>query len=242
MSEEAKSPLDSLTPLHISVPHPCPYLPNRESTSLFQLTKSLPPATYQRLMDSGFRRSGQMVYRPICTTCTECRPIRVPVATFEPSRSQWRAVKRNRHVDVEIDAPYPTDEKWRVYKAYLDFQHDESMAQDREDFERFLYRSPTTTLEMTYRLNGRVVGVGIVDLCPNCLSSVYFYFDPSEARRSLGVFSAVREIEECARRGLPYWYAGYFIRECQRMNYKAQYRPYELLGTDGVWKPAATSN
>ncbi len=44
------------------------------------------------------------------------------------------------------------------------------------------------------------------------------------------------EIEACQKAGLAYWYAGFFIRGCEKMNYKADYRPYELLGADGVWR------
>ncbi|MCA9255484.1 MAG: hypothetical protein KDA33_07590, partial [Phycisphaerales bacterium] len=48
--------------------------------------------------------------------------------------------------------------------------------------------------------------------------------------------SAIREIAECGERGLPFWYAGFYIRDCHRMSYKAAYRPFELLGPDGVWR------
>jgi arginyl-tRNA--protein-N-Asp/Glu arginylyltransferase len=67
---------------------------------------------------------------------------------------------------------------------------------------------------------------------------VYFYFDPAESWRSLGVFGALCEIEECRRRGLPYWYIGLYIRDCPKMNYKIDYRPCELLGSDGTWSAA----
>ena len=137
---------------------------------------------------------------------------------------------------MSIESPRSTDEKWSMYVAYLQYQHDGKMGERREDFERFLYESPTETIELEFRVEGRLVGVSLVDACPNCWSSVYFYFDPAEARRSLGVFSSVREIEACRDQGLPFWYAGFYIRDCKRMNYKAAYRPFELLGADGVWR------
>lgn len=169
-------------------------------------------------------------------------PIRVPVQDFAASRSQRRVLRRNEDIRVTIDAPQANDEKWRLYRAYRCWQHDDPECDEREDFEEFLYRSPleesgrTRTLEMSYWIGERLAAVGIVDACPSALSSVYVYFDPIHAQRSLGVFSALREIEECRRRGLAYWYIGYYVRECRRMNYKAQYRPYELLGADGVWR------
>ena len=223
-------------PLHRDLPHPCPYLPGLLAQDEITLASHLDGRMYEMLMNRRFRRSGRVVYRPVCRGCRQCVALRVPVASFRPSRSQRRVRRRNRDVSVEIGRPACSDEKWRIYSAYLRYQHDGTMSDRREDFEQFLYDSPTDTLEMVYRVGRRVVGVGIVDRCPGCLSSVYFYFDPAEARRSLGIYSMLTEIEVCGRWGLPYWYAGYYVRDCKRMNYKANFRPHELLGSDGVWR------
>jgi arginine-tRNA-protein transferase len=137
---------------------------------------------------------------------------------------------------VEVGLPQASDEKWRVYADYLARRHDGTMSAKREHFEEFLYEPATETLEMVYRLDSRIIGVGILDVCPAGLSSVYFYFAPGESRRGLGTFGALREIEECRCRGLPYWYAGFYIRDCRRMSYKAGFRPHELLGADRVWR------
>ncbi|MFQ5502811.1 MAG: arginyltransferase [Phycisphaerae bacterium] len=215
--------------------HECPYLPGRIAEDEFIVSSELKPSDYEHLMDQGFRRSGRIVYRPICDGCRECVPLRVPVDRFSPSRSQRRAWRRNQDLQIEIGPPRSTDEKWRIFTDYLAYQHDDAMSDEREGFDAFLYDSATETVEFVYRSVGHVVGVGIVDVCPNCLSSVFFYFDPAEARRSLGVYSALYEIEMCRAWGRSYWYAGFYVRDCRRMNYKADYRPYELLGPGGVW-------
>ncbi len=221
--------------VHRGPPHDCPYLPDRKAQNAYILSTSLPPEEYQGLMDRGYRRSGLVVYRPICTGCRECVPIRIPVAEFTPSRSQRRILRRNSDVQVRLGAPTITEEKHRLFVAYLRDQHDGSMSEEMASFEEFLYFSPTDTLEMTYFIDDRLVAVGIVDVCPEALSSVYFFFDPDFGRRSLGIFGGLCEIEECRRRGLIYWYLGYYIRDCGRMNYKAQFRPFELLVSPGRW-------
>ena len=75
---------------------------------------------------------------------------------------------------------------------------DTSAAEDdrRAAFEAFLYDSPTGTIEFEYRLPaGRLIAVGICDLTPRSLSSVYFFFDPDESRRrGLGTYGALHEI------------------------------------------------
>lgn len=224
-------------PLYRGDPHPCSYLPGRTAQSVYAFPQRLAGVSYEQLMNDGFRRSGRLVYRPTCQGCRECVPIRVPVAEFRPSRSQRKAWNRNQDVELELGEPECTDEKWEVYVAYLRQQHDKQMSGEREEFENFLYTTCTDTIEMVYRVEGRFVGAGILDVAPQCLSSVYFYFDPTEARRSLGVFSALCEIEACRRLNLPWWYIGFFIRDCEQMNYKANYRPYELL-RNGKWQRA----
>ncbi len=216
--------------------HDCPYLPGRKAAELVVVSPGVDAAMYQRLMNRGFRRSGLMVYRPDCPGCAECVPIRVPVARFMLSRSQRRVQRRNRDVAVEFGEPVCDDERYRLFKRYQTYQHDGRMIGSRADYERFLCETTVSSLEMTYRLDGRLVGVGIADVCPDCLSSVYFYFDPDHARRSLGVFSGLCEIEECRRRRLPFWYVGYFIAGCAKMDYKTRYRPHELLEPDGTWR------
>jgi arginine-tRNA-protein transferase len=215
--------------------HPCPYLPGRTAENLYALVSSIDPGGYQALLAAGYRRSGIILYRPDCPGCRECRPIRVPVARFRPSRSQRRVARRNADLEVRTGRPRFTTEKFLLYSEYVRHRHDRDAADDPGDLHRFLYSSPVRSLEMEYRLGGRLVAVGMVDVASAGLSAVYFFFDPAESRRSLGIFGGLCEIAECARRGLPHWYLGYYIPACRKMNYKAQFRPFELLGPDGAW-------
>lgn len=221
--------------------HACPYLPGRTAREQVCPFVVRDVADFEWLLARGFRRSGNIVYRPACPDCAECIPTRVLAAEFAPSRSQRRALRRNADVRVEIAAPVGDDERWSIYQAYTRAVHGRD-DDDREGFESTLYHSPIETVEFSYRVGRRLIGAGLVDVLPGSLSSVYFYYDPSESRRSLGVFSALCEIAECLRRGLPHWYIGYYIRDCAAMNYKHQYRPYETLGVDGIWRQPASAS
>ena len=61
----------------------------------------LTPEGFDALLAEGDRRSGPLLYRPNCPSCTACEAIRVPVARFEPTRSQRRAVKKNPDIRIE---------------------------------------------------------------------------------------------------------------------------------------------
>jgi leucyl-tRNA---protein transferase len=94
------------------------------------------------------------------------------------------------------------------------------------------------TIEFAYRdAAGKLLGVGLCDVCDESLSTVYFYHDPAESRRGIGTYSALYEIEHARRLGIPYYYLGFWIAACGKMNYKATFRPSEVLHPDGVWRP-----
>lgn len=58
--------LDSALELYITAVHPCPYLPERQAMNLLVNPHSLiSNAEYGHLLDRGFRRSGNEVYRPV---------------------------------------------------------------------------------------------------------------------------------------------------------------------------------
>ena len=215
------------------------YLPPRQATDEAYWAWTLQPSRYQQLMDLGFRRSGLVVYRPRCEGCNACQPMRVPVAEFRPSKSQRRVLKRNIDVKMELSEPRLTPEKVDLYQRYLAAQHQGTPQDGGEASMRdFLYTSCTATLEACYRdARGALLGVTILDLCRESLSSVYHFFEPREAKRSLGVYSILAEIELCRAKDLPWFYLGYWIKGCPTMEYKASYQPFELL-VDGVWKRA----
>lgn len=228
------SPVD--VPLVELPEHPCPYLTDRVAKNRALLADGMPAEMYRRFMDAGFRRSGRIVYQPICATCRACVPIRVPVATFAPTKSQRRCARRNADLAVTVARPEPTAEKFELYRRYVAERHREQDA-SIESFIEFLYTSPIDTIELTYRAHdGRLLAVGLCDVSASSLSSVYFYFDPSESRRGLGTFGVLTEIEHAGSCGIPYYYLGYWIEGCRAMRYKKDFVPSELLHPDGVWR------
>jgi leucyl-tRNA---protein transferase len=217
--------------------HPCSYLPGRAARFRVLWAQNMPGEVYHGFMDAGFRRSGRLIYQPICTGCRACLPIRVPVEGFRPSKSQRRCSRLNSDLTVEVAPPEATAEKFDLYARYVAQWHG-GEADSSDNFEAFLYESPVPTLEFTYRNNeGDLLAVGICDTSPRALSSVYFYFDPASAERGLGTYGALYEIEFAKRAGIPYYYLGYWIDGCRAMEYKVAFRPYELLHPDNLWRP-----
>lgn len=222
--------------LSTSQPHDCPYLPNRIARSKgFRVAEPMDGAIYQALMDQGFRRSGDIFYKPACPECDACIQYRVLVNKFSPSRSKRRNWRINGDIRLEIGTGQSSDAKHALFCRYLDYQHDGTMSDDRGSFDRFLYDAPVPGVEFCYYLGRKLVGVSLADRCPTALSSVYMYFDPDYASRGLGTHSILREIEYCREIKVPYYYLGYYVCGSRKMAYKAHFRPGEILTAAGRW-------
>lgn len=220
----------------LDLPRHCSYLPNRLSRNLGFQPGHLTPGLYQMLMEQNFRRSGQLIYRPQCDDCNQCRAIRIPADAFRPDRSQRRCRQRNMDLEIRCRRPEPTADKHALYARYLAAQHDGQMNADWDAFTGFLYDSPITTRELEYRKNGTVVSVSLIDLEPEAVSAVYCYYDPRLRHRALGTFNILATIALAALNHLPWVYLGYHIADCPSMNYKARFRPCEVRMPDGQWQ------
>lgn len=224
--------------LEPSSPSPCPYLAGRDSRLVALRPNRLTPRLYELFLELNFRRLNDLVYRPQCDGCRECRQLRVDVDRFRPSRSQRRCLKRNAAVVAETAKPLPTEEKHALYSRYLSTRHDGKMSGSWEEFLGFLHAAPAFTEEVLFRAGSRLVGVGIYDATPQALSAVYFYFDPELEWRSPGTLNVLWLVEEARRRALPWLYLGYYVAGSSRMAYKGGFRPHELLADGGGWRRA----
>lgn len=216
--------------------HSCPYLSGQTARSRALYAESMSAEIYHEFMDANFRRSGKIVYQPICPRCRECRQIRIPTAAFRPSKSQRRCQRQNADLIVELGQPIAEQERFDLYRRYVCQWHGAAEPSWIE-YEHFLCESPVDSIEITYRDgSGRLLGVGICDICERSLSSVYFYFDPAEARRRLGTFSILREIQLARELRIPMYYLGFWVQSSPSMNYKADFGPAQALDADGVWR------
>jgi arginine-tRNA-protein transferase len=224
--------------LLLGAEHTCSYLKGRLARSVFvdpQL--ALDAARYGALLDLGFRRSGNYVYRPACGACQECRPARVPVAAFAPDRAQRRCGRDHADLRCAVERELD-DEHYALYRRYLLSRHPGGGMDpdDREAFHGFLSSSWGRSEILAARAaRGRLLAGGVVDRVPRGLSAVYTWFDPAEERRGLGTWMILAEIERARSLGLTYLYLGYWVPGSTTMDYKRRFQPLEVLGAEG-WK------
>ena len=98
-----------------------------------------------------------------------------------------------------------------------------------EQYKAFLTSEWGSTRYLEFRLKGELIGVSVCDHLDDGLSAVYTFYDAALNERSLGKFAILAQIQKAKQLGLSYVYLGYWIKQCDKMNYKTDYRPLELL-------------
>lgn len=222
-------------------PHPCSYLPDEEATTLFiDPEADVDVALYSRLSEYGFRRSGQHLYRPRCGSCQACIPMRIPVEHFQLNRRQKRCWKRNSDIEASVLTSVDTDEHYQLYDDYIRQRHADGdmFPPSRQQYRDFLSAQWGSTRYVEFRHQGRLIAVAVSDKLDHGLSAIYTFYDAKESARSLGMYAILYQIEWARELGLDQVYLGYWIKQCQKMRYKSDYRPFQLF-INNTWVTAS---
>jgi arginyl-tRNA--protein-N-Asp/Glu arginylyltransferase len=191
------------------------------------------PEELDHLLARGWRRFGPAYFRPRCQACSECVPLRIPVADFEASRSQRRVWRSATGFGLRIGRPQVDERRLDLYRRWHAMQSasrgwpDEEISPD-EYAHQFAFPHPSVR-EFAYYDQDRLIAVGIVDETPHALSAVYTYHDPDYRKHSLGTFSVLFQLEVARSLGKEWLYLGYRVRGCPSSEYKARFRPHEIL-------------
>jgi arginine-tRNA-protein transferase len=219
----------------------CAYLPDRLSQLEYRVIPGLTKDRYLQLVQSGWRRFGQMLFKPRCASCNACQPIRVLVDRFNPDRSQRRVQKANHNTELRIGAPIIDAERVTLYFKHH-AHHSEQKGWPEPDVGHGIEHmqniidGPFPVEEWSYWIEEKLVAIGYIDHLSEGYSGIYFYHDPEFRDRSLGNWICMTMIEQARLNGLPYVYFGYYIAGCRSMEYKGRFEPNQVLDLDGQWK------
>jgi|SRR5215831_10358788 len=218
---------------------PCPYLPGRfERKLVTELTGPAAQEQYELLSRAGFRRSHSIAYRPACTGCSACAPVRIIAGAFRPGPSLERVARRNADLMLFASPTRATREQYALFARYLDQRHgDGEMAgMDFRDYRAMIEDTAVDSriVELRDHRNA-LLACCLADWSSDGISAVYSFYEPEAARRSLGSEMILRLIALAREAALPYVYLGYWIADSPKMSYKSRFRPLEVLARDG-WR------
>ncbi len=223
----------------VTAPTDCPYLPGQRERKIFTtLSSPMNETIHNELVRDGFRRSQNILYKPACEECHRCISARVVVDGFHERRSFKRILKANPDVVSQVLPPVGTNEQYGILRGYLDDRHFDGGMTDMSvyDYRSMVEDTAVATQVIEYRLTngideppGQLIATALTDVLDDGLSMVYSFFDPDFRSRSLGTYMILDHIRLTQKLGRPYLYLGYWIDECQKMSYKANFQPLEIL-------------
>lgn len=211
----------------------CSYLADENSNSIF-LDPEHEPDNHliNTLHLNGFRRSGQLIYRPHCQSCQQCMSCRVINDQFQLSKNQKKAMSRNKELTMHWRPSGLYPEHFELYQRYINDRHkDGSMyPASQEQYQGFIVEGVGNHKFLEFfDADKKLVACCVVDFFDDGLSAVYSYYDPDLAPKSVGRFIIVSLILLSQQYNLPHTYLGYWIQDSDKMRYKQEYQPLQIF-------------
>ena len=229
---------------YLTAPQPCAYLDGREERKVFTTLQGTTAVNVNNALSAkGFRRSQSVIYRPACVGCSACMSIRIPVNSFRPNRTQKRLLRKNSDLIRRPCEAWATENQFDLFRRYLDDRHAGGGMADMDafDYASMVDETPVNSTIVEYasidRQTGtqRLIAACLSDILADGISMVYSFFEPEERSRSLGAYMILDHMNLAREMGLSYVYLGYWVSGSPKMDYKVQYRPFELC--DGAkWR------
>jgi len=186
------------------------------------------------LINRGWRRFGCYYFHPICNGCNECKSIRVDVENFKLRKSQKKSIKRNKNTEIIIQKPTLSQAHIDLYNKYHSFKQKKDdwshrNISPREYRENFVEGAHDFGKEVLYIRDNKLIGVDLIDILDDGISSIYCYYDPDYPDLSLGTYSLLYQVELAKVLELPWIYLGYWVEGCKAFAYKPNFQPQEIL-------------
>lgn len=212
----------------------CSYLPEMKTRMYYRYMRNASRALVSKLVERGWRRFGCYFFHPICAGCSACKSLRIDAQNFTLFRSQKRVMKKNRDTLIHIRTPGMTQEHLDLYNRFHKHKSETvgwnyTPINPQLYYENFVDGAHDFGKEVLYFRDDRLVGVDLIDITEDGISSIYFYYDPDYSPFSLGTYSLLMQIELAKRMDLRWIYLGYWVDGCRSFAYKMNYRPLEIL-------------
>ena len=212
----------------------CSYFDNEVSDIRYRYMNDCSEEEALAMLERGWRRFGRMHFVPECRDCDKCISMRVDVKNYEFTKSQKRVIAKNKDTKIYINTPSLSLDHLRLYDKYhlhMSGKKDWNFNSiDIDEYRRsYVEGSGDYRKELLYVREDRLIGVALVDILQEGLSSIYCFYDHDYEKYSIGKFSILAQIRIAKELNIPYIYLGYWIKGHFSMGYKDQYKPFEIL-------------
>lgn len=212
----------------------CSYLENREQIMHYKVIDECDANTCQSYIERGYRRFGKMYFRPVCEGCNECQSIKIDVENFKFSKSARRVMKKADFIESIVQRPSLSREHLKLFEKYhlhmkdlRDWNYTKTTPEAY--YSSFVDGHNDFGYEILYFDAERLIGVDLIDVLEDGISSIYFYYDPDYKKYALGKLSLYNQIQFAKDNDKKWIYLGYYVEDCPSLSYKSYYKPYITL-------------
>lgn len=212
----------------------CAYLKNEKMRMEYKFIENCPQELNKNLIQRGWRRFGEYYSRPKCADCKQCLSLRIDAQNYRFSKSAKRAIRKNANTKILIQKPTLTREHLNLYEKYHKTMEAKKgwkhySLSPNSYHELYVCGAMDFGKEVLYFVDDKLVGVDLIDIIADGISSIYFFYDPDYAHLSLGRFSLYQQILIAQNYRKPWIYLGYYVQDCPSLKYKADYRPFQIM-------------
>lgn len=204
---------------------------NRAEIDEYFFAQDVTPEQMDDLWGHGWRHFGMFFFRYATLEKSDglnhVRPLRLKLANFSLSTSQKRVLKKNQDLHLEI-----RDASIDAAKVALFDRHKMRFADHVPDsiYDFFTPHPaiiPCPAKEICLWQEGRLLAATFLDIGAHATSSVYSIYEPTETKRSLGIYLILLSIAHSRELGMTYYYPGYAYREPSHYDYKKRFSGLE---------------
>ena len=212
----------------------CAYIPDKKVRMNYKYVQNATIEFNTAVINRGWRRFGRYYFHPICEGCDECKSLRINVNQFTMTKSQKKAKRRNKDTQIIVQKPTISQMHIELYNKYHNFKSNkdgwkQKNISSRDYIENFVEGAGEFGKEVLYIKDQKLIGVDLIDIIEDGISSIYFFYDPDYARLSLGTYSLIYQIELAKILDLEWIYLGYWVDGCQAFAYKPNFKPQQIL-------------
>jgi len=212
----------------------CVYLKDERMKMEYKYIKYCSEKMSSNLIKRGWRRFGDYYSRPNCNQCSKCLSLRIDVEKFKFTKSVKKVLAKNSDTKMIIRTPSVSSEHLELYEKYHRYMQlkkgwDYYTVNADSYYDLYAKGYSTFGKEILYIRDNKLVGVDLVDFLDDGISAIYFYYDPEYLKFSLGNYSIYKQIEMAKERELKWIYLGYYVKDCDSLNYKVNFKPHQIL-------------
>ncbi len=200
---------------------------------------SVKPADLDLLLADGWRHFGTHFFRynfgMYEFDLRRVIPLRIRLADFSYSKSLRRILRRNSSLRTAVGPiNVDTDVEQMFAEHALRFNYGRP-----DSVYDFLSHEPAAVpvpaFEVKVFEGDKLIAASFFDAGEHAVSGIYGMFDPAEERRSLGIFTMLKEIEFAMESGKDFYYQGYCYEGESFYDYKKRFRATECYDWRGNW-------